>query len=105
MMELLSMVFKMLQIKRKVSCFSTLHCLSQCLQNFPLVVIKVAIYFFNGPVFHNPKSAVRFKDQASIVSDEHDPTSELIDGICKSINRLNIQIVGRFVQNDEIRFT
>merc|ERR1719494_335145 len=50
MMELLSMVFKMLQIKieRKTSCFPTLHCLSKCLQNFPLVVIKVAVYFFNG---------------------------------------------------------
>mmetsp|Transcript_2765 Transcript_2765/g.7577 ORF Transcript_2765/g.7577 Transcript_2765/m.7577 type:complete len:646 (-) Transcript_2765:295-2232(-) len=51
---------------------------------------------------HDPGLGAHRRRELRVVADQYNPTLEAIDGFCKSAERLAVEVVGRFVQNDNM---
>ena len=53
-----------------------------------------------GPV--TPKPPSYLIDEPEVVRHEDHPALELVDGVCEGVDGLHVEVVGRFVEEEEV---
>ncbi|EZA48902.1 hypothetical protein X777_12944, partial [Ooceraea biroi] len=77
--------------------------LAQALEQFLSVVVKVAIDRVDLLILNHVEAALRVSDQSFVVRDNDDATLVVVDGVSQRVNGLDVEVVGRFIQDYHIR--
>lgn len=41
-------------------------------------------------------------DESEVVADQHHPSFKLVDGFSKCVDGLNVQVIGRFIEEEHV---
>src|SRR6476661_4066403 len=67
------------------------------------VIVEIAIEGFHRSVLHQPESVGTSLQQIAIVRDQHHRAGKIVEGLDQRRAAVNVEMVGRLVENDEMR--
>ena len=68
-----------------------------------LVIFESFLPFRDALFLDDPEGAIAFLDEPLVVCDHDDSSVELVDGIAEGVDRFDVQVVGRLVEQQDMR--
>lgn len=93
-------------VNKTIPCPKREGLLRRCSFDFSLhnlsVFIESAFHALDGAVCTNPQFLANHPDESLVVRDENDAPGVLVDGFAERFNGFDVQVIRRFVKNEEV---
>lgn len=93
-------------VNKAIPCPKRETLLCRCSFDFSLhdlsVFVESAFHTLDGAVCANPKLLANHPDESFVVRDENDAAGVLVDGFAERFNGFDVQVIRRFVENEEV---
>lgn len=66
------------------------------------ILVESALYALHSAARADPELFAHHPDESFVVRDEHDTAAVLSDALPERFDRLNVQVIRRFVKNEEV---